>query len=73
MGMHSTYILNASSRFRTVCIINNQASGSVFAFGTDSDFRPKLEVEMIGQLPPIDLWIAQKPIENVLLATKQVA
>jgi hypothetical protein len=73
MGMYPTYILNAPSRFGTVCIVNNQASGSVFVFGTDSDFRPKLEIEMIRQLPPIDLWIAQKPIENVLLATKQVA
>ena len=73
MGKYPADVLHAPSCLGVVCVIDYQANRAFLATGTNPDSRPKLEGEVIDELPPIYFGVAHKAVEHVFLALQQAA
>ena len=73
MGKHPADVFNAPPRLGEVRVIDYQANRAFLAPGTCPDSRPKLEGEVIDELTPVCLGIAQETVKHVFLALQQAA
>ena len=73
VGVDAADTFHSSACLWEIGVIDYQACRTVFVVGTDLYTGPKLEVDVVHELSPVDAHITQETIEHVLLAAQEAA